>query len=108
MLARVQIGRRRQTRLRIRPLKAALKLSAQISSEALRVSFEPMFCRPKHILIDELWLAQNLRQLGDVGRDPPRLIAREQLERMSAFPPIADIASGQSDVRFGSKADMAL
>jgi hypothetical protein len=33
-----------------------------------------MFCRSKHILNEELWLPQKLWQLGDVGRDPPRLI----------------------------------
>jgi hypothetical protein len=54
-------------------------LSAQISSSALRASFEPMFCRPKHI--EELWLAQKVRQLGHVHRNPPRLIARQQFGR---------------------------
>jgi hypothetical protein len=34
-------------------------------------------------------LPQQVRQLGDVGRDPPRLIAREQLGTMSALPPKA-------------------
>jgi hypothetical protein len=33
-----------------------------------------------------------LRQLGDVRRDPPRLVAREQLGTMSASLPKADIS----------------
>ena len=30
-------------------------------------------------LANALWLSQQLRQLGDIHRDPPCLIAREQL-----------------------------
>jgi len=37
------------------------------------------------------FLPQQLRQLGDIRRDPPRLVAREQLASMSALPPKADI-----------------
>jgi hypothetical protein len=40
------------------------------------------------------------RQLGDIGRDPSRLVAGEQLGTMSALPPKADIAERDCHVRF--------
>ena len=52
-----------------------------------------------------LGLAQKLRQLRDIHRDPPRLVAREQLGRMSALPPKPDMAGGQLNVRFVPIAD---
>ena len=50
---------------------------------------------------------QQLRQLGDVRRDLPRLVARQQPGRDVRFTPKADIVERDRDVRFVSKADIS-
>jgi hypothetical protein len=54
-----------------------------------------MFCCPKHILIDKLWLAQKLRQFRDIYGNPSRLVFGEQLSRRSPTGLFLEIDIGQ-------------